>query len=71
MEKLNNILSRSASKIEIVKEKNIPFEINNSLFNSELENALKECALIEKDYNEKKRKGYNNVYEMLESIIDD
>ena len=56
---------------QVIKRKAVPFEISIPSFNNELESALKESVLIEKDYKEGKRKGYNNANEMLESILDD
>lgn len=40
------------------------------LFSNELENALKESVIKEKEYKEGKRKGYYNVKEMIKSLVD-
>ena len=49
----------------------IPFEISNHSYSDELENAIKESKLIEKEHKEGKRKGYNNTNEMMKSILND
>lgn len=54
-----------------VKTKDSPSEITNSFYNNELENVLKESTIIEKEYKEGKRKGYNNANEMMKSIFND
>ena len=56
---------------QVIKRKAVPFEIANPVNKDELENALKESIIIEKDYKEGKRKGYDNASAMLESIVDD
>ena len=56
---------------QVIKRKAVPFEISIPSYSDELENALKESVLIEKEYKEGKRKGYNNVSEMMESILND
>ena len=56
---------------QVIKRKAVPFEISNPTYSDELENALKESVIIEKEYKEGKRKGYNNVNEMMRSILDD
>lgn len=56
---------------QVIKRKAVPFEITTSLNNDELESALKESVLIEKEYKEGKRKGFNNANEMLRDILDD
>jgi DNA-damage-inducible protein J len=56
---------------QVIKRKAVPFEISTPLYSDELENALKESAIIENEYKEGKRKGYNNANEMLRSILDD
>ncbi len=56
---------------QVIKRKAVPFEVANPLFNDELEEALKETITIENEYKTGKRKGYNNVNEMLESILDE
>lgn len=56
---------------QVIKRKAVPFEISLPLYSDELENALKESVVIEKEYKEGKRKGYNNANEMLRSILND
>ena len=36
-----------------------------------LENALKESTIMEKEYKDGKRNGYNNANEMMSSILND
>lgn len=57
--------------IQVVNKNAVPFEISNSSYSDELENALKESKAIEKEYKKGKRKGYNNAKEMMESILND
>ena len=56
---------------QVIKRKAVPFEVATPLFSDELENALKESVIIENEYKEGKRKGYNNANEMLRSILND
>ena len=56
---------------QVIKRKAVPFEIALPLYSDELENALKESVTIEKEYKDGKRKGYNNVDEMIRSILND
>lgn len=56
---------------QVIKRKAVPFEIANTLYNNELENALKEGEIIENEYKEGKRTGYNNANEMMRSILND
>lgn len=56
---------------QVIKRKAVPFEISNPIYSNELENALKESAIIEKEYKEGKRKGYNNANEIMMSILND
>ena len=55
----------------IIKRKAVPFDISLPTYSDELEDALKETIEIEKEYKSGKRKGYNNINEMMESILDD
>ena len=57
--------------VQVVKRNGVPFEVVNPTPTTELEKALKESALIETEYQEGKRKGYNNINEMMRSILDD
>lgn len=56
---------------QVIKRKAVPFEISIPTYSDELEHALMESAIIEKEYKEGKRKGYNNANEMMRSILDD
>ena len=56
---------------QVIKRKAIPFDVAIPSYNDRLENALKESEVIEKEYKRGTRKGYNNVNEMMESIIND
>lgn len=56
---------------QVIKRKAVPFEISNPSYSVELESALKESVIIEKEFKEGKRKGYNNANEMMESILND
>ena len=68
-EETKTILKDSGLK-QVIKRKDIPFEMY-TLYSDELENALKESILIENEYKEGKRKGYNSANEMLRSILED
>ena len=50
---------------QVIKRKAVPFEITNHSYSDALENALKESVIIEEEYKEGKRKGYNNANEMM------
>lgn len=56
---------------QVIKKNGIPFEVVNPTPSKELMEALQEGAIIEKEYSDGKRKGYNNVNEMMRSILDD
>lgn len=56
---------------QVIKRKAVPFEISIPTYTDELEHALKESELIENDYKEGKRTGYNNLNEMMKSILND
>ena len=56
---------------QVIKRKAVPFEIATPLYSDDLEKALKESIMIENEYKEGKRKGYNNANEMLRSILND
>lgn len=56
---------------QVIKRKAVPFEVANPSYGNKLENALKESAVIEKEYKEGKRNGYNNANEMMRSILND
>ena len=56
---------------QVFKRKGVPFEISILTYSDELERALKESVIIEKEYKEGKRKGYNSANEMMWSILND
>ncbi len=58
---------------QVIKKNGVPFEVVNpkTVYNNELEDALKETVKIEKEFKNGKRKGYSNANEMLRSILDD
>ena len=56
---------------QVIKRKAVPFEVSNPVYGDQLESALKESVIIEKEYKEGKRKGYNNANEMMRSILND
>ena len=56
---------------QVIKRKAVPFEISNPTYSTELENALKESQIIEQEYKDGKRTGYNNANEMVRSILND
>jgi antitoxin component of RelBE/YafQ-DinJ toxin-antitoxin module len=56
---------------QVIMRKAVPFEISTPSISDELEKALRESLLIEKEYKDGKRKGYNNANEMMESILND
>ena len=56
---------------QVIKRKAVPFEISIPTYTDELEHALKESELIENDYKEGKRTGYNNLNEIMKSILND
>lgn len=56
---------------QVIKNDGLPFEVANPKPSNELLEALKEGEDIIQEIREGKRKGYNNVNEMLRAIIDD
>ena len=56
---------------QVIKRKEVPFEVAIPQLNDKLEDALKETITIENEFKTGKRKGYNNANEMLRSILDD
>ncbi len=56
---------------QLIKRKAVPFDISIPTYDKELENALQEAKIIEKEYKEGKRKGYKNANDMLKAIIND
>lgn len=56
---------------QVIKRKAIPFDVALPITNEDLESALKETQLIEEEYIQGKREGYDNAEDMLKSIIDD
>ena len=59
MEKISNLTIK----------KEITFN-DEKLYSKKIEKALKEGKIIEKEYKERKRKGYKNVDELLSSMLD-
>lgn len=53
------------------KDKEEATSILKDSYTNDLENALKESTVIEKEYKEGKRNGYNNANEMMSSILND
>ena len=49
----------------------LPFEVSNHKPNKELLEALEEGEKITQEVREGKRKGYNNVNEMIMAILND
>lgn len=60
----NNIINKSCD----LKDKD---EVVIQKFSNDLENALKDSVIIENEYKNGKRKGYNNVNQMMMSITED
>jgi len=56
---------------QVIKKNGIPFEVSNRNPSLELIEALKETEIIKKEIKEGKRVGYNNVNEMMKSILDE
>lgn len=56
---------------QVVKRNGVPFEAVNPEPRKELLEALKEVEIIKKEIEEGKREGYNNVNEMMDSILND
>ena len=56
---------------QIIKKDGIPFEVTNPKPSQELLEALQEGETIIQEVREGKRKGYNNVNEMMRAILDD
>lgn len=56
---------------QIIKKDGIPFEVTNQKPSQELLEALQEGEAIIQEVREGKRKGYNNVNEMMKDILDD
>ena len=53
---------------QVVKRGGIPFRVTNKKPNKELLEALEEAEEIKKD---KSRKGYKNIEELMEALMDD
>lgn len=56
---------------QVVKRNGVPFEVVNPEPSKELLETLKEVEIIKQEIKEGKRKGYNNVNEMMDSILND
>lgn len=53
------------------KDKEEATAILKDSYSNNLENALKESIIMEKEYKDGKRNGYNNTNEMMSSILND
>ena len=53
------------------KDKEEATAILKDSYSNDLENALKESKIMEKEYKDGKRNGYNNANEMMSSILND
>lgn len=53
------------------KDKEEATAILKDSYSNDLENALKESIIMEKEYKDGKRNGYNNTNEMMSSILND
>lgn len=53
------------------KDKEEATAILKDSYSNDLENALKESIIMEKEYKDGKRNGYNNANEMMRSILND
>ena len=56
---------------QVIKKDGLPFEISNPKPSKELLEALEEGDQIIKDMENGKRKGYHNVKQMFEDILDE
>ena len=56
---------------QVIKKDGLPFEVTNPKPSKELLEALIEGKEIEKEILDGNRTGYNNVSEMMRSILDD
>jgi len=56
---------------QVIKKDGLPFEISNPKPNKELLEALEEGEQIIKDIESGKRKGYHNVRQMFEDILNE
>lgn len=57
--------------VQVIKHDGIPFEIVNPKPSKKLLEALEECKIIEQEYIEGKRKGYNNREDLKRALLDD
>lgn len=55
---------------QLIKTGGLPFKVTNPRPNKELLESLEEGEKIIQEVKERKRKGYNNVNEMLRAILD-
>lgn len=56
---------------QVIKKDGLPFEISNPKPNKELLETLEEGEQIIKDVESSKRKGYHNVRQMFEDILNE
>ena len=55
---------------QLIKTDGLPFKVTNPRPNKELLESLEEGEKITQEVKERKRKGYDNVNEMLRAILD-
>lgn len=56
---------------QVIKRDGLPFEVTNPKPSKKLFEALEESRIIEKEYAEGKRKGYNNSEDLKKALLDD
>jgi DNA-damage-inducible protein J len=56
---------------QLINKDGVPFDVVNPRPSKELLDAIQEGEQIIQEYKEGKRKGYNNVNEMMRAILDD
>ncbi len=56
---------------QVIKKDGLPFEVSNPKPSKELLEALEEGEKVIQEVNSGKRKGYNNVNEMMKDILND
>ena len=56
---------------QVIKRKAIPFDVSIPITHDDMDEALKESFIMEEEYKDGKRTGYNNAKEMLDAALDD
>lgn len=56
---------------QVIKRDGVPFEVKNPKPSKELLAPLEEAKIIEQEYDEGKRKGYNNKEDLKKALLDD